>query len=87
MHGIDPSISPLGSQGPAVGVSNVKHNPSCKWWNKSIPTSTLPVALSFSGCEGGEAWHEEMKHRERHHVHCQLLEVSGQLVGEPGVGG
>ena len=46
-----------------------------------------PVLLAAPGGEGGEPWHEEVKTREGHHVHCQLPQVSVELAGEPEAGG
>ena len=46
-----------------------------------------PVLLAAPGSEGGEPWHEEVKTREGHHVHCQLPQVSVELAGEPKAGG
>ena len=41
------------------------------------------VLLAASGCERGEAGHEEVETGEGHHVHGQFAEIGVELTREP----
>ncbi|KFO97397.1 hypothetical protein N300_05296, partial [Calypte anna] len=66
-------VSPVPRVAGCHHIFGIKHLLG-ELWNRECP-----VLLAASGCQRSKAWHEEVKARERDHVHRQLPQVGVEL--------
>merc|ERR1712128_60304 len=88
LHGHSASEAGSHSQVPSVSrITSCHHILGVKHLLSELRYCDSSVLLGASGCQGGEAGHEEVQPGEGNHVDSQLCDVSIELSREPETGG
>ncbi|KFU85777.1 hypothetical protein M959_05473, partial [Chaetura pelagica] len=88
LHGhAAPEDSGHGEVATMAGVASCHHVLGIKHLLGELGDGEGAVLLAATGCQRGEAWHEEVEAREGHHVDGQLAEVGVELAREAEGGG